>query len=120
MNSVTKFIRQQKVLSYRVKKRSGLKVIHKKVQRSFLDKLSDSIKGCNYQTFLKSEYWSEVRKLIFKRDGNKCTICKSDNNLHVHHDSYAHHFKEHLYLNDLMLICGSCHKDYHYNIEIKE
>jgi len=73
-------------------------------------------KRCNYQTFLKSDYWKEVRKMVLKRDGHKCRICFRDKRLHIHHETYKHHFNEKNYLDDLITLCWMCHKDWHHNV----
>jgi len=78
-----------------------------------MDGLAGRLKGKPYQVFLNSKYWHLVRRKVMKRDGFKCRICQSTDNLIVHHVTYKHHFKEHKHLNELMTMCTSCHTEYH-------
>jgi len=66
-----------------------------------------------YSEFLKSEYWEQVRNIVLKRDGYKCTKCKNKKPLHVHHLTYVHHGEELLYLEDLITLCENCHNEVH-------
>lgn len=78
-----------------------------------LNKFAKRIKGKSYKRFLKSAYWKMVRKLVLIRDGYKCTVCLTDKKLHVHHKTYKHHFSEHLYLEDMCVLCKKHHKEIH-------
>ena len=95
-----------------------LKPKKKKASKSypFLKWLSQ-IKRYDYKSFLKSRYWAEVRKLILKRDNYKCTVCKSTDNLQVHHTTYRNHRNEHNNLQDLLTLCEDCHYEYHTTVE---
>lgn len=73
----------------------------------------DTLRRQAYETWLQSEYWSEVRKLIHRRANSKCEQCGGDTELEVHHKTYEHHGIEHLYLQDLILLCGDCHESKH-------
>lgn len=66
-----------------------------------------------YQTFLKSDYWREVRDMVLARDGHKCVRCESENALQIHHRTYEHHGREKEYLDDLETLCELCHKAGH-------
>ena len=66
-----------------------------------------------YGEFIKSPYWRKVRKLVLKRDNNCCCSCGSMDNLHIHHLTYKHHFKELDNLDDLITLCKKCHNDIH-------
>lgn len=72
------------------------------------------LKKMKYGDFLNSKYWKKVRSLVLKRDSFKCIICKSNENLNVHHDTYKNHFKELDNLKDLMTLCKTCHTEHHY------
>lgn len=41
-----------------------------------------------YYSLLKNPRWFEKRKIILRRDGNKCRCCKKSTALQVHHRQY--------------------------------
>lgn len=63
----------------------------------------------SYEDFLKSDAWREVREKRIAIDGGECLICKSRENLQVHHISY----NDLLDLNNLRTVCKRCHDDIH-------
>lgn len=67
----------------------------------------------NYEIFLNSDYWRYIRKLKLTQSRCKCQICGSKEGLNVHHNSYAHHYKEHKHLEDLVVLCRKCHEIFH-------
>lgn len=70
-------------------------------------------KFSNYQDFLKSDYWGEVRSQVLHRDSNVCQQCGAKTNLQVHHLSYDHHGDELNHLDDLTTLCRVCHSKVH-------
>lgn len=70
-----------------------------------------------YLEFLKSDYWNKVRNKVLERDGYKCKVCGSIDNLVIHHKTYKHHGSELKHLEDLATVCSSCHKVIHRNID---
>lgn len=66
-----------------------------------------------YQVFLASAYWVRVRKMVFERDGKKCTSCGSGEKLQCHHLTYENHGKEAENLGDLVTLCRGCHETEH-------
>jgi len=84
-------------------KKSKRKVKSPPVKREYKD----------YNAFLKSNYWKSVRKLVLIRDGFRCRVCSSIDKLHIHHDTYIHHTREHEHLGDLRTLCESCHNKWH-------
>lgn len=82
-----------------------------------------------YGSALFDPRWKAKRKEIVERDGHKCVICKSDQNLQVHHRQY--HFVKPLngYKNPweyedslLITLCEPCHKRGHglYKVPVKK
>jgi len=67
----------------------------------------------DYSKYLRSEEWSKIRRKVLKRDNYKCAKCEKTNNLNVHHETYAHIFKESDFLGDLITLCGDCHVKAH-------
>ncbi len=94
---------------HKERKKAGFK---KKVKPPY--ESEKHLRQMTYKEFLQSKYWQLVRKKVLARDDYKCVICRDDVNLHVHHDTYKHHFKELENLGDLMTLCAVCHKEHHY------
>lgn len=72
-----------------------------------------ALQAMTYDVFLKSDYWKAVRKHVLETRGKKCEDCGKSYKLQVHHVSYEHHGQEHLYLEDLKLLCARCHMAQH-------
>jgi len=63
--------------------------------------------------YLQTEHWKNKRLLKLSQADNKCQVCNSPDNLHVHHRVYGNLFAEND--NDLIVLCGSCHQLFHKN-----
>jgi hypothetical protein len=65
----------------------------------------------DYQKYLQSDEWRN--KCIAVRDfwDNRCAVCNSDINTHVHHRTY--HNIGHEQANDMILLCELCHTTFH-------
>jgi 5-methylcytosine-specific restriction endonuclease McrA len=66
-----------------------------------------------HQAHLASPYWKSVRKLVKERDGHRCVLCNTPEDLTVHHRTYKHVGQEMDNLGDLTTLCRSCHEAYH-------
>lgn len=64
----------------------------------------------NYEKYLKSKAWSEVRQKFFEQVGQQC-IC-GDTATQVHHKTYDNIGKENL-LTELAGLCDICHRNVH-------
>jgi 5-methylcytosine-specific restriction endonuclease McrA len=64
-----------------------------------------------YQEYLNSEHWKEIRLKALERAGNRCQLCSSKINLNVHHNTYKN--KGHEDLKDLVVLCKECHAKFH-------
>lgn len=64
-----------------------------------------------YDQYLQSEHWAKLKSAIRARDRGKCRICKSEDNLHVHHVRYREIYN--VTKSDLILLCESCHDRVH-------
>lgn len=73
----------------------------------------ESLKQMPYKEFLKSEHWLKVRVSALKRARYKCELCHAQAVLHVHHKTYEHRGWEDHYLDDLIVLCWSCHGKFH-------
>ena len=66
----------------------------------------------DYQEYLKSERWATLKKIARERAGNRCQVCNSKAALQCHHRSYDR-LREDGEIDDLIVICRSCHERYH-------
>lgn len=73
----------------------------------------NQLKYKNYDLFLKSKYWKNIRIEVLKRDKFTCVYCGVKDNLQVHHLTYKNHYKEHKNLQDLITLCDKCHNSEH-------
>ena len=57
-----------------------------------------------------------------KRRANWKCSCGCRESLQTHHLSYDHHGEEHLYMNDLKVLCSKCHRGgiHKENVSVKE
>ena len=65
----------------------------------------------DYHDYLQSNEWKRRRKIALKFWNHKCSLCNGGKNLDVHHRTYERLGKENL--NDLIVLCRSCHKLFH-------
>lgn len=71
----------------------------------------------SYKDFLESEEWRQVSEMVKERDGHKCVICGSTENLNAHHIGYD---GDRLNENDIVTLCNRCHECLHDGIrEVK-
>lgn len=68
----------------------------------------------NYNEFLKTEEWKQIAQMVKERDGYKCVICGSTENLNAHHIGYD---GDCLDENDIVTLCNRCHECLHDGIE---
>lgn len=68
----------------------------------------------NYKEFLKTEEWKQIAQMVKERDGHKCVICGSTENLNAHHIGYD---GDRMYENDIVTLCNRCHECLHDGIE---
>lgn len=71
------------------------------------------LKSLPYAVFLEHPYWAVVRRHIYKLRGVACEECYCQFDCEIHHKTYDHHGEEHLYLDDLVILCRYCHESAH-------
>ena len=71
------------------------------------------VKYSDYNKYIKSAAWLRIRDLVLLRDNNRCIICGFKKNLHIHHMTYKHLFKEEGHLEELVTLCQKCHDTIH-------
>ncbi|MCF2875073.1 MULTISPECIES: HNH endonuclease [unclassified Tenacibaculum] len=79
----------------------------------------------SYGGLLLTSEWREKREEILKRDGNKCRVCNSEEELQVHHRQYHYSLvlrkfrKPWEYPNRLLIsLCKKCHQKGHNKFEV--
>ena len=65
----------------------------------------------NYQMYLNSKAWAEIRGKCFDHFGRQCLFC-SNPATQVHHRDYANIGKENVQ-TDLSVLCDDCHRNFH-------
>jgi len=65
-----------------------------------------------YSNYLLSDEWKKLREQAVQRAGHKCQMCNRDGELHVHHRTYQT-FNTDSVINDLIVLCASCHERFH-------
>lgn len=56
--------------------------------------------------------WAILKQQVHRRDGHRCRLCGSNEQLHVHHCTYTSYAEERL--EDLITLCRSCHSHFHF------
>ncbi len=74
------------------------------------DRLKE-LKYMPYTEYLETPEWAEKRELILERDGHRCMLCNTIENLQVHHRTYARRGYE--LLEDLVTLCADDHEHFH-------
>lgn len=72
-----------------------------------------------YDSLLKKKEWTLKRRIIFKRDGFKCTVCGKTSALQAHHTYYLTNTPPWDYPDDALLtLCCFCHDKFHREHEV--
>jgi hypothetical protein len=75
-------------------------------------KVKPYILKLKYFYYLKSSYWRIISEEKKRQANWKCS-CGCRENLQTHHLSNDHHGEEHLYMNELQVLCRKCHQSLH-------
>ncbi len=75
-----------------------------------------SKRATNYREYLKSDTWRALRRRIFNKYGNRCAVCNSPFELHLHHRTYERVCRE--ADMDVIPLCAECHEMFHKNREL--
>ena len=65
-----------------------------------------------YSEKLKDPRWKLIAKGVKERDGNRCRVCNSKENLDAHHRAYRGDPWE-APLGDIITLCRDCHSKWH-------
>lgn len=67
-----------------------------------------------YEKYLRTVFWKEIKEWTLERDNNRCVVCKAEKStfceLEVHHRSYDLDVLEGRRSEMLVTLCPSCHK----------
>lgn len=66
-----------------------------------------------YQEQLKDYRWKSFRRFVFEVRGKKCEICGATDYLQVHHLKYRKVKAWEYTVNEVLVVCSSCHKKIH-------
>jgi len=70
-----------------------------------------------YNAYLKSEHWQQLRRRVIQRDHFECQNCFSrvtEGSAHVHHMSYdGLNRVGHSFAFECVTLCRKCHEDFH-------
>lgn len=74
----------------------------------------DKLRSLPYSDFLQTPYWHTIRSFMIEDSRGCCGLCAAQNvQFEVHHKTYEHHGWEHLYSQDLIVLCANCHAKHH-------
>lgn len=77
-------------------------------------KTSEYFLNLKYSQFLSTSYWEWIRQAALRKAGRRCEECRAKKRkLQIHHKTYVHRGKEHLYMEDLQVLCRACHVEKH-------
>lgn len=65
----------------------------------------------DYNSYLASAHWKEVRAAALDAAGHRCQLCNTTRRLQAHHRTYER--IGHELAGDLIVLCGSCHATFH-------
>ena len=76
------------------------------------EEICQELKMMNYYDYLKTDYWWAVSNYVRYRANYLCSLCKSPRT-NIHHKTYEHRGKEHIFMDDLICLCENCHQKQH-------
>lgn len=91
--------------------RAARKAAKKKARKNAPPKPKKASQPFDYIAYLKSAHWRAKRKEALEYHGPKCDKCGTDQNLQVHHKTYARLGREKM--KDLQILCQTHHNELH-------
>lgn len=82
-----------------------------RIYKDFTELSNKEKRKIEYQEYLNSDHWKEIRLKALNRAGNRCQLCSSRGSLNVHHNTYKNKGNEDL--KDLVVLCRECHAKFH-------
>lgn len=74
-------------------------------------KVLKQLKSMPYKEYLQTDHWKHFKNEALIFFNRTCKLCGRQEGLHVHHNTYKNRGRE--TFNDVVLLCSSCHKNYH-------
>ena len=65
----------------------------------------------DYHVYMRSRAWVKKRQEAFAKYGLRCSVCRTEYDLQVHHKTYLR--LGHERLTDLCILCDDCHRLHH-------
>jgi hypothetical protein len=84
-------------------------VVKDHAQRTLTQEMSAQLRSMPYKQFLGTQYWWLVRGVLIAERGAYCQDCQDIGVLDVHHLTYVHRGVEIFHLDDLLVLCRTCH-----------
>ena len=85
-----------------------------KLKRRLAKEGIPDLTSLEYEKYLRTVFWKEIKEWILKRDSNRCVVCKAGKSafceLEVHHRSYDLDVLEGKSSEMLVTLCPACHK----------
>lgn len=98
----------------RNKRRKPSRQQRKKQQLKHAEAMADKrhrMAAFPYHEYLKTTHWIQKRRQALNHHGQFCCVCRSTNNIQVHHKSYSNLWDE--AMDDLEVRCEGCHANAH-------
>ena len=74
-----------------------------------------------YEEYINSPLWAVLRQLAFERDGFRCVLSNSQDNLEGHHRKYPPYGKwDEDCLENITTLCRECHAAHHNSMLIRK
>lgn len=73
--------------------------------------LIDLYERMPYADYLRTAHWQQTRGSALRRSDYHCQLCRSQERLEVHHNTYDNLGRE--YPEDLIVLCHDCHAKFH-------
>lgn len=83
------------------------------IRKTHYEIIISYIQSMEYYEFLKTPYWTGIAHYTKMKARYKCIFCNSSYNLVTHHRTYENHGNELFNLDDLVVLCSSCHNSHH-------
>ena len=67
----------------------------------------------DYKSYLASDHWRFIRAAAIWAARGRCMLCHNEKDLQVHHVDSAYDALFQEKVDDVLVVCGKCHRAYH-------